>query len=214
MPSTLTPEFEYVTREDFSELKNIVKNLTLTVGELAEAQKGSEARLTRLEIAVEKLAEAQERTEEEIRKLVIGLNDSRKEVGSLSKTMSYAFENEAYRNLPKVLGERYGIIVKEKLLRTEIGGKEINIFARAERKGKEVVIVGEAKLKLDERIERYKRERYEDDVYKELEDKVEAVKGEYIGIEPLRILVCHFATTGFIKEAEKKGIIVVQSFEW
>jgi hypothetical protein len=212
---------ELVKADDFNELKEIVRDIGVKVGELAEAQielaeaqKGSEARLTRLEASVEKLAKAQEKTEKEIRKLVIGLNDTRKEVGSFSKTVSYAFENEAYRNLPKVLGERYGIKVKDKVLRAEIGGKEINIFARAEREGKEVIIVGEVKLKLDEKIERYKRERDEDDVYKELDDKVEAVKAEYSGIELLRILVCHFATKGFIKEAEEKGTIVVQSFEW
>jgi flagellar biosynthesis GTPase FlhF len=52
----------HVTREDFSELKSIVK-------ELAEAQKKSEERLTRVERAVEELAEAQKRTEQRVEEL-------------------------------------------------------------------------------------------------------------------------------------------------
>jgi len=48
-----------VKRSDFEELKAVVR-------ELADAQKGSEQRLTRLESAVEELAEAQKRTEESL----------------------------------------------------------------------------------------------------------------------------------------------------
>ena len=53
---------ERVTRDEFRELKEIVR-------ELAEAQKRSEERLTRLEETVEKLAEAQRRTEERLTRL-------------------------------------------------------------------------------------------------------------------------------------------------
>jgi myosin heavy subunit len=52
----------HVTKEDFSELKSIVK-------ELAEAQKNSEVRLTRLEKAVEELAEAQKNSEVRLTRL-------------------------------------------------------------------------------------------------------------------------------------------------
>ncbi len=92
--------------KDFHELKDIVK-------ELAEAQKG---------------------TEIEIQKLSKGLDETRGEVGGLSRSMSYAFENEAYSSLPDVLKEKYGIEVKERIIRAEIGGSEINIFCKAERK--------------------------------------------------------------------------------
>ena len=33
-------------------------------------------------------------------------------------------------------------------------------------------------------------------------------------IEIVRLLITHYATKGFLKKAEEKGIIVVQSFEW
>ncbi|GAB4542052.1 MAG: hypothetical protein Fur0020_11520 [Thermodesulfovibrionia bacterium] len=179
----------HVTREDFSELKGIVK-------ELAEAQKRTEAR-------VEELAEAQKRTEEEIRKLAIGLNNLRGDVGGLARSFGYAFENEAYRMLPRALREKYGIEITERLIRTEVGETEINILGFGRRNGSEVVVVGEAKTRL-ERME----------VFDELEDKVKAVKAEYGDKEIVKVLVTHFATKKILKVAEDSGIIVIQSFEW
>jgi len=64
---------ETVKRSDFDELKAAFVELTRTVRELAEAQKRSEERLTKLEIAVEKLAEAQKRSEERLTKLEIAV---------------------------------------------------------------------------------------------------------------------------------------------
>jgi len=172
---------------DFNELKGIVKELGIKVGELAEAQK---------------------RTEIEIQGLAKGLKETRGDLGGLSRSMSYAFENEAYRMLPQTLKQLYGIQMKERFIRTEISGKEINILGRAKMDGRDVVVVGEVKLRLDER-----RESKERDVFKELNEKVAAVQEEYKE-EPVKILVTHYATKGFIKKAKEKGVIVVQSFEW
>ncbi len=200
----------HVTKEDFSELKAIVKELAeaqkrteIRVEELAEAQKASEQRLTKLEITVSELAEAQKRTEEEIRKLAIGLNNLRGDVGGLSRSFGYAFENEAYRMLPKALKEKYGIEITENFIRTEIKDAEINILGFGRRNGTEVVVVGEAKTRL-ERME----------VFDELEDKVKVIKEEYPGKEIVRVLVTHFASKKILKAAEDMGIIVIQSFEW
>ena len=103
------------------------------MGELAEAQRETQKEVGRLDRVMQELAEAQKRTEIEIQKLSKGLDETRGEVGGLSKSMSYAFENEAYRSLPAVLKEKYGIEVKERIIRAEIGGGEINIFCKAER---------------------------------------------------------------------------------
>ncbi len=84
----------------------------------------------RLEKRVEELVKAQKKTEEEVKKLTEGLNQLRKEFGGFTRSYSYAFENEAYRNLPKVLKEKYGIEILEKFVRTEIEDEEINFFAR------------------------------------------------------------------------------------
>jgi len=223
MPSarfTITPEVKrqivkiiddrinevHVTKEDFSELKSIVKDIAKAQKELTQAQKKTEQRVAELAEAQKELADAQKRTEIEVKSLVAGLHDTRVELGGLSRSFSYAFENEAYRHLPAVLKEKYGYTIKERIVRAEIGGKEINFFARAMKDGKEVFIVGESKIRLEST--------WRKDVFSELEDKVNAVKAEFGDVEVVRLLVTHFAKKDFLDEAEKMGVIVVQSYEW
>lgn len=220
------------------ELAEAQKRTELKMGELAEAQKESQKEISRLdktmqelaeaqkrtELKVEELAEAQKETEKEIQRLVKGLNETREEVqllvrglnetrgelGGLSRSVGYALENEAYRLLPKLLKKSYGIELEEKLIRAEIGGKEINIFGKAKRDGGDVLIVGETKLRLDDR----RKTKDERDVFEELEEKVMAVREEYEGEEIVRVLITHYATKGFMMKSKEKGVIVVQSFEW
>lgn len=180
---------ELVKTSDFNELKGIVK-------ELAGAQKD--------------LVEAQGRTEEEIRVLVKGMNETRGELGGLSRSVSYGFENEAYRMLPPFLEKTYGIQITEKLIRAEIGGKEINILGKARKNGQAAIVVGEAKLRLEDRKKKGRKK----DIFEELEDKVEAVRHQYKKQEIVRILVAHYATKGFLKKAKDRGVLVIQSFEW
>ena len=163
-----------VTKEEFRELRDVVREL----------------------------AEAQRRTEEEIRKLATGQRRLRQEVGGLSRSVAYALENEAYRKLPSFLKERYGIEVTDRLIRFELKGEEINLFARAKRDGKDVVLVGKAVLRLDDKGKLRKILR-----------KVELVSKEY-GLEVVPLVVTHFATRRLLEEAEKAGFLVVQTFEW
>jgi len=123
-----------------------------------------------------------------------------------SRSVCYILANEAYRMLPNLLKDSYGIELKERLIRTEIGGKEINILGRARRNNQDILIVGGVKMRLDESQENK-------DVFRELEKKVLAVRKKYKE-EVVRVLVTHYATKGFMKKAEQKGVIVVQSFEW
>jgi hypothetical protein len=232
----------HVTKEDFSELKNIVKEIGVKVGELAEAQKRTEVKVEELaeaqkrtEVKVEELAEAQKRTEVkveelaeaqkrtelrieelaevqkstqvEIKMLTATLKDVRDELGGVGRSAGYALENEAYRHLPEVLKRKYGITIKEKMIRAYIGGKEINVFGQAEREGREVLVVGETKIRLDER-------RGAEEAFEELEEKAQAVMAEYGQVEMVKILIAHFARKGFLDKANARGIIVVQSFEW
>ena len=180
---------ELVKTSDFNELKGIVK-------ELAGAQKD--------------LVEAQGRTEEEIKVLVKGMNETRGELGGLSRSVSYGFENEAYRMLPPFLEKTYGIQITEKLIRAEIGGKEINILGKARKNGQAAIVVGETKLRLEDRKKKGRKK----DIFEELEDKVEAVRHEYRKQEIVRILVAHYATKRFLKKAKDRGVLVIQSFEW
>ncbi len=206
----------HVTKEDFSELKSIVKDLATeqrqlaaSVKDLTEAQKRTEIKVEALAVTVNELIVSQKEMQNAIAKLATGLNETRAEVGGLSRSMSYAFENETYRFLPALLQEKYGLKVHKKIVRAEIGGKEVNLFCRAERNGEQVLIVGESKLRLDEN-----RLSKKQDVFVELEEKIEAVRSEYGEAEIVKVLVTHFATKGFIYKAEEKGVIVVQSHEW
>ncbi|MCX7821826.1 MAG: hypothetical protein N2260_00075 [Syntrophobacterales bacterium] len=174
--------------------------------ELVEAQKKSEERTGRLETAVTELIEAQKRTEEELRKLAKGLANTRRDLGGLQRTMSYAFENEAFRLLPAFLKSNFQIEIKERFVRQEIGGKEINIFAHGKRNGKDILIMGESKLRLTGKREL-------DKTFSEIEEKVEAIKNEYGDVEIVKILITHYATQGVLKKAKEIGILVIQSFE-
>ncbi|MGB4269325.1 MAG: hypothetical protein WBK20_09100, partial [Spirochaetota bacterium] len=194
------------TEQRVEELADAQKRTEQRVEELAEAQKRTEQRVDSLSQKVEELVEAQKRTELEVQKLAIGLHETRVELGGLSRSFGYMFENEAYRNLPKVLKEKYNYEMTERLLRIEISGKEINFFGKAVKDGKEVIIVGESKVRLDSK--------WRTDVFEELDQKIQAVKSWYGDVPVVPLLVTHFANNVVLSEAQKRGIIVVQSFEW
>jgi DNA repair exonuclease SbcCD ATPase subunit len=216
---------DLVKTGDFNELKGIVRELAEAqkrtderVGvlaqrmeELAEAQKRTDERVGVLAQRMEELAEAQKRTEESVRSLAQGLQDTRSEVGGLSRTISYALENEAYRALPAFLKARYGLELTQRLVRTEVLGEEVNFFAKARRDDQGVTIVGETKLRLDERRA---EGRGAEQILETLERKIAVVQRAYPGETVVPLLVTHFARPAFLREAEAQGVIVVQSFEW
>jgi hypothetical protein len=227
----------HVTKEDFSELKAIVRDigvkvgelaeaqnrtetrvgelaeaqkgterridsLTTRVGELAEAQKGTERRIDSLTTRMEELTEAQKRTEITVEKLAKGLDATRTELGGLSRSVGYSLENEAYRQLPPFLKARYNIDVTDRMVRLEMEGDEINIFAHGKRDGKDILIVGETELKLSS-VGKLRK----------LEKKVSLMQKHYPG-DCVPLLVTHFARPAVLDAAREKGIVVVQSFEW
>ncbi|GIV85949.1 MAG: hypothetical protein KatS3mg052_2956 [Candidatus Roseilinea sp.] len=181
--------------------------LALRMEELAEAQKRTEQRVDMLALRMEELAEAQRQTADEIRILARGLNDTRAELGGLSRSFGYALENEAYRMLPAFLADKYGLSVSERLIRTEIGGEEINLFGRAKRDGQEVLIVGEAKLQLA-------NPQREEEALAQLADKVAIVRKAMPQTEVVPLLITHYARPAFLARAKAQGIIVAQSYEW
>ena len=195
---------DLVKASDFNELKEIVR-------ELAQAQTRTEARMdelaqaqTSMAVRMDELAQAQARTEVEIRNLA-------RELGGLSRSVSYSLENEAYRLLPAYLEKEYGIVLAERLVRTEIDGEEVNLFALGQRNGIPIVLVGETKLQMDKR--RGSRDALEQ-ALRQLEHKVEAVRRHYPNREVVRLLVTHYVRPALQKEAEKRDVIIAQSFEW
>jgi len=231
----------HITREDFSELKAIVRDIaetqkrtesrveeladaqkkteisvgTLAKGlesrmeELADAQKKTESRMEELadaqkrtESRMEELADAQKRTEISVGTLAKGLDATRTELGGLARSVSYSLENEAYRQLPQFLKEQYQIELTEKMIRFELDGEEINLFAKGRKGGEDILIVGEAELRLSGVGK-----------LRQLEKKISLVKKLY-PVQCLPLIVTHFARPQVLTAAREKGIMVVQSFEW
>jgi len=188
---------DLVKTDDFNELKAIVKDL-------AQAQNRTERR-------VEELAEAQKETQYEIQTLSKRMGDLGATVGGIGNSMGYALENEAYRMLPPLLKEKYGLEITERFIRTYIGGREINLFSKARRNGEDLLVVGESKSRLDERRKRKKKQK---DIWGQLLENVEAVKEAYPDTKIIPLIITHHARPSVLKQAEEEGIIVVQSFEW
>ncbi len=157
---------ETVTKKEFNELKEIVKELSKNVKSLAQAQRKTEERLNNLakrvdelaqaqkrtEQRLNELAEAQKKTEEELKKLIGEHKKTREQLGGLSHTVGYILEDRAYVSLPYLLEKDHNIHVHElKRDYIEISkGKyiEINIIGDGMRNKEEVVIIGECKTQL------------------------------------------------------------------
>jgi len=150
----------FVKRDDFSVLKDIVKEIgniqretQRQINELAEAQKRTEAR-------VEELAEAQKRTESRVEELAQALKvltasheDLKTQVGGISHTIGYELEERFYLILPKVIKEDFGAEMETYLERRYIlypNGKddEINIYAEGRLNGEKIYLIGESKAQL------------------------------------------------------------------
>lgn len=202
---------DLVKTSAFNELKGIVKDL-------AQAQQRTEAR-------VEELAQAQQRTEGHVGELaqdmqpltrVVGdlgqqMGYMRSEIGGMSRSMAYALENDAYRSLPDFLREQYGINLSERIIRTEIEGEEIILFALGERNGESICLVGESKLQLDERRS---SKREAERIIDQIERKVDAVRQVYPGRKIVRLLVTHYARPAILEFLQEQNILVLQTFEW
>jgi uncharacterized phage infection (PIP) family protein YhgE len=179
------------------------------VEQLAEAQQRTELAQQRTELAIQELKEAQQETSRQIEKLTHSLDETRRDVGGIGLSVGYMLENEAYRWLPAFLQEQHGITITRRLIRVEMGGLEINVFGEGTYNGKPITLVGEAKNRLELR-----RRRRGEDVFDEIEKKLQAVRAELGEREYMPVLVTNYATEAFLAEAQQRNVLVVQSFEW
>ncbi|MEJ5338103.1 MAG: hypothetical protein WHS43_00405 [Aquificaceae bacterium] len=203
------------TEEELKRLSEAQKITEQKVAELAEAQKRTEEELREYKKITEQrfaeLASEVRKTQEILQDMLIAQREMNKKLGGIDQTMGYMLENEAYRHLPAYLEKHLGIKVISRIIREEIGGKEINLLAEGVRNGTKVLIVGEAKSRLSIGPERAR------DVFEEVEDKIRTVLERFVEYTPeqvLPVIVTHFASKAFLEEAQKQGYIVVQSFEW
>ncbi len=183
---------ELVKVSDFNELKSIVKELAedqkemrQQLKELAEAQKKTEEQVKQLVEAqkqlaedqkemrqqLKELAEAQKRTEEELRALAHEHRITRQELGKLSHSFGYLLEDRAYKSLPVILENQYGIKVITPLTRQifnyrEDKSIEINLLGKGLQNQEEIWIIGEAKSQLGKKhVDEFIQKRY---IYDEL----------------------------------------------
>jgi hypothetical protein len=82
-------------------------------------------------------------------------------------------------------------------------GEEINLLGKGKKDGKDVVVVGEAVIRLDDASK-----------FGLLERKMKKVVARYPGYEVIPILVTHYATENMVQGAKESGVLVIQSFEW
>jgi len=178
-----------VTREDFSELKQIVAELAEAqrrteqrVAELAEAQRRSEERLSRLEETVAALAEAQRRTEQRVAELAEAQRRSEERLSRLEETV--AALAEAQRRSEERLSRLEETVValaeaqrrsEERLSRLE---ETVAALAEAQRRSEErlsrleetVAALAEAQRRSEERLSR-------------LEERLSSVEERLSGVE-------------------------------
>ena len=195
------------------------------VGELAVAQQRTEARVEELTVAQQKMAVAQQEmavaqqemavaqqeTTVNINKMAQAISGIGSELGGLSRTMSYALENEAFRVLPAYLQEKFGITVHSRFVRTEIGGEELDFYAQGKQDGRPVCIIGESKLRIDDRRSSGQEL---DRIMGQLNRKTAVVQDAYPDCGIVRMLVTHYVRPSTRKLLEEDGVLVVQSFDW
>ncbi len=202
---------ESVTKTEFNELKEIVKELTKKVNELAEAQKRTEQRVNELAEAQKKteqrlneLAEAQKRTEEELKKLISEHRKTREQLGGLSHTVGYILEDRSYAALPHLLSKGFGIEVEEiKRDFVELSPnryEEVNIIGKGKKNGTPVWILGECKTQL--------RKKDVDSFLK----KVSRIEHLFTG-EKLLIMVTYQTSPQVRNYVQQKGIKLYFSYQ-
>jgi len=200
----------HIPREDFYELKEIVKSLAQAqaktekrigrleeaVEKLAQAQARTEERMGRLEEAVEKLAQAQARTER-------AMENMAKEVGGLSATIGFGLEDIGRVVLPGYLERHHNIYVTElnrKFFRFDKTDIEIDFYGEGRKNGKKVIILGEAKSRI-----------YEGEVKKFLQ-QISKVPPQ-IEHETLRVMFGYLIHPTAMELAKKEGVILVASYQ-
>ncbi|MGQ9670011.1 MAG: chordopoxvirus fusion protein [Desulfosoma sp.] len=194
-----------VTREDFDDLKQVVR-------ELAEAQKRTEARVEELaeaqkrtELRLEELAEAQKKTELKLAVLTKEHQKTREMVDRLAHTVGYRLEDEAIWALPPLLARDFGMAMETALERTWLAAGphryvEVNIRGSGVVEGRRVHIVGEAKSHL-----------MKGDVDKFL---VTVAKVHQItGMEVFPVLVTYQTSPIVKRDVAEKGIKLYMSYE-
>jgi len=154
---------DMVTKVEFGELRDIVKDLAeaqkrteIKVKDLAEAQK-------RTEVKVEELAEAQKRTEEalqaltadvrtltqDVRTLTADHKETRRQLGGLSLSVGYVLEDRIAPHVAdfakKIFGIAVSLVDRRNLLYENGNYDELNIYVEGVKDDRPAYLIGECK---------------------------------------------------------------------
>jgi len=166
-----------VTKTEFNELKEVVRELagsvnaltirmdqltqrvdtlTIRMDQLTQRVDTLTIRMDELTVNVSRLERKVEDLVGEMKGMKVTIQDIRKEIGGLSHTVGYRLEDEAMKSLPFLLKRDSSIEIEGPLIRdyVEIGPNkyvELNIWGHGLRGGTPVEIIGEAKSQLKKR---------------------------------------------------------------
>jgi len=223
----LTDFDRLVTKDEFNELRDAIKQLIEAqnrteerveqlagaqsrteekVEQLAEAQSKTEERLDQLAKGQIQLTEAQRKTEEGLAKLTVVVGQVQKNLGGLSHSVGFMLEDRAFKALPALLKERFGIEVEGKLIRTFLENargerEEVNIYGKGLKDSSELVIIGDSKSQLSENhIDRFKRSL--------------ARLTPVLGVEVFPLMITYMTEPEVLKRAETEKIAVFMSYEF
>jgi len=116
-------------------------------------------------------------------------------IQSIADDLNRQFSSQQAWLLAEIIHEIQSEVATKCFIRTEIDGIEINLFARGEREGKPVVVVGKSKMQINERRANYKEEAQ---LFEQLENQREVTHEQYPNATPISIIVTHYARPSFI----------------
>lgn len=125
----------------------------------------------------------------------------------LTLTLRYILDNQAYKYLPQLLQERYGIIVQGRLIRdyiTDTYGESqlVHVYGKALKDGKPVTIIGGCELKLSPK-----------DLDMFFCTCIERLQGIFPNIVPL--FITHMIWSSEVETlAQKRGCMLFYSYEF
>ncbi len=152
-----------VTKTEFNELKEIVKELAERVNVLTmrmdELTKRMDELTQRVDTLTKRMDELTQRVQDlvgEMKGIKVTIQDMRQEIGGMSHAIGYGLEDQSYLTLPPILKRDHAITLKGRLKRGFLETArnkyiEINIWGQGEREGKSIEIIGEAKTQLKKR---------------------------------------------------------------